>query len=705
MTTVFEHEQAYLKQTYQQLLHKQTQLQAQQTATQTKALAAKSNLGSDITLNFDTDIKTMETLADIESRNREIDTYNFDRDIAATTLAQLKLLLEQPYFAKVQLQFAPTEAPENFYIGTVGMTDENKAQMIIDWRSPIAETYYNQANGPTTYHVGQRVVATDLKLRRQFEIHGDHLLAYFDTTIALEDPLLQASLSKHQTDQMQSITATIQKEQNTIIRYPDVPVLLVNGIAGSGKTSVMMQRIAYLLYQKRTELTPDAIYLLTPNPLFQHYISTVLPDLGESNPINLTWVQFVDQLALPTEQFTPEPTTRQQLEQMATDLVDLDLQAADFQPVMVARNTLLSADALAKINTQFTHLPLGTKRMTAVQAAVNQALQRELNRLAQTETVQDELLALDQTEQKKYFHHLIDPETNRAKRQLALHYLRIKYTDTISAVANYSWLNLTHISVRLTGTGKVTRLQWLYLRIILTGYGNSKAKFVMIDEVQDYSEAQLMILNQFFKKAHFMLLGDENQAIEPGKATFKQIEVLFNTNNKKTTTCHLLTSYRSTPEITALFSRLAIGDAPVKANSVQTAGVMPSIEVVSAKDNYGHALKKHIAKLTTATGLTAIIAANTEQLAWLDQQLATTPHQVITQKSHLPSHGTILLTLALAKGLEFNSVIIPDQKQALYPDTPLARHRLYTAISRATHHVSILADQTLTPLLNLKGAF
>lgn len=126
--------------------------------------------------------------------------------------------------------------------------------------------YYNQADGKTSYEANGRTINVDLKLRRQFDITGNKLNACFDTTVAIQDELLLASLSRQRTSQMQAITTTIQKEQNVVIRHKDVPALLVNGIAGSGKTSVLLQRIAYLFYQKRESLDPRKCSSSRPIP-------------------------------------------------------------------------------------------------------------------------------------------------------------------------------------------------------------------------------------------------------------------------------------------------------------------------------------------------------------------------------------------------------------------------------------------------------
>ncbi|HAM14451.1 MAG TPA: DNA helicase, partial [Eggerthellaceae bacterium] len=240
MDPVFDEEQRHLSDTYAKLERIERELRAQLDADLAEALADKDDMFDDLVLNQDADIQ-LETLAELEAMNRIIEGYNISADINTEKLRRAQLLLRSPYFAKVRLQFPNAEAPKDIYIGAGGMTDEKRRHFIVDWRSPVAEVYYNQANGPTSYRANGRTIQVDLQLRRQFDLSRDKLHAYFDTTVAIEDPLLLASLSKRRTAQLTAITTTIQKEQNTVIRHDDVPALLVHGIAGSGKTSVLLQ--------------------------------------------------------------------------------------------------------------------------------------------------------------------------------------------------------------------------------------------------------------------------------------------------------------------------------------------------------------------------------------------------------------------------------------------------------------------------------
>ena len=296
---IFNKEQEHLTKVYGKLLDMKKKLEDQIAALDEKAVDDKNDIRDNIRFDYADIETTMETLAEIEVWNRYIDTYNVESSSLGKRLNTVNKLLESPYFAKIQLQFDPSEEPESYYIGRAAISENGYDQMVVDWRSPIAEVYYNQEMGNTHYTVEDRQIPVDLKLRRQFDLKKDKLLSYFDTQIAIEDPMLLQSLSKTRSDKMQAITSTIQKEQNTVIRYPDVPVLLVNGIAGSGKTSVLLQRIAYLFYQKRKTLRPDQVCLMTLNPVFRDYIDNVLPDLGESNPLTITWQEYLDMLNVP----------------------------------------------------------------------------------------------------------------------------------------------------------------------------------------------------------------------------------------------------------------------------------------------------------------------------------------------------------------------------------------------------------------------
>ena len=261
------------------------------------------------------------------------------------------------------------------------------------------------------------------------------------------------------------------------------------------------------------------------------------------------------------------------------------------------------------------------------------------------------------------------------------------------------WLDIEAIGKRLLETDRISANVWYYLKMSLTGECDRNARFCLIDEVQDYTAAQLMILQKYFVNAHFMLLGDEFQSIRPGTVTFAQIHDLFGQNKADVKEMQLTTSYRSSPEITQLFASLLPAERRIQVDSVQRPGLEPVIRVCESRSSYRAALQEAIDHADNHQGLTAILCSDARSLDRISALLSDRNLPVIRHGDALPESGIFLIELQYAKGLEFDKVILPDADETHYPDTGLSRHRLYTAISRATGEITILAEGTLTHLL------
>lgn len=697
---VFREEQLRLSDTYAKLQEIGRELVRKMERTRAAAAADKRSMSEELAPNFATYADAMETYADFAAMNRVIDGYNLAQDADAERLANVELLLKQPYFAKVALQFKPGQKPKELYIGTAGIADESYRRLVVDWRSPVAEVYYNQDTGPTSYVADGRTIDVDLKLRRQFDIDEDRLNAYFDTTVAIQDSLLLASLSKRRTAQMQAITATIQKEQNQVVRHEDVPVLLVSGIAGSGKTSVLLQRIAYLFYQMRGSLDAREVFLITPNPVFRDYIAGVLPDLGERNPESLTWNEFARGL-LPLDRGIGEANTDlSTLARIDAAVRDFEFDAFDFRDIRVRDVRLVSADSIRKLSDKLRRIPAGPHRVTLMREELHARLEARLAQMAGADETLDALSALSLDEQLRIFHEAIAPADEQEERALALRYLRDRYADAFAAVDNDDWLRIDRIGMRLLGTDGLSPLEWLYLKMALTGLGNPDAKYVMIDEVQDYTAAQLAVLARYFRRAHFLLLGDPNQAIAPGTATFDEVRAVFEAARGPVEECRLMTSYRSTPEITELFASLLGEDERTNISAVQRADEPPAIVSCPDEAAYAAALREAVAAAHDDEGLSAVIAPWKHEAKRLQKLLGDDAPPLADDTASLPAQGVVLITLKLAKGLEFDRVIVPDASERVFPaDDPLSRRRLYTTLSRATRSLVVLAHGELTPLL------
>lgn len=700
---VFQQEQQHLSNVHEALRRMGRDLAAKLAQTDSEAAQDKKDMADELALNFAGDDEALETAAELATINRVIEAYNISHDVNARKLRDIQALLKQPYFAKVVLQFKPGDSPKELYIGNAGVADENYRRLVVDWRSPVAETYYNQENGRTSYHANGRTITADLKLRRQFDIHEDVLKAYFDTTVAIQDALLLQSLSERRTDQMKAITATIQKEQNQVIRHEDVPVLLVGGIAGSGKTSVLLQRIAYLLYQRREDLDPSEVFLITPNPVFRHYIDNVLPELGERNPVTLTWGEFAGGLLPDGRGDAQAASPLEELQNIDKACASFSFDPDDFCDVTCAGTRLLSAAQIRQVRDKFRRFEAGPHLVTLMREELSERLENRLKSIAGNESTHDEILGLPLDEQLRLFMGPFDPQDEQEARQLAMRYVMDRYGDAVRMVENDEWLRLDRIGMRLLGTDGLSPVGWLYLKMTVTGLGNPNAKYVMVDEVQDYTAAQLMVLARYFRRAHFMLLGDPNQAIKPNTASFDEARLVFERMHGSVEECRLMTSYRSTPGITELFASLLPASERLRVSSVQRAEELPHLRVCATEDEHACALHDAVDAAQGTGGITAVIVPWKSQARRIQTLLGENAPALMGKNDSLPQDGVVLITLELAKGLEFDHVIIPDASKTLFPDEPLARRRLYTTISRATRRIDILARGELTPLLEGKA--
>ena len=696
---VFQQEQEHLTKLYAKLLEMRDAIGEDLESNHKGARQDLIDMSEEVRLDFGGADETIETLAAIETLNSVIDAYNQYHDFNVDKLRRVMLLLMQPYFAKVRLQMRPGRPARDVYIGAAGMTDEHSIPLVVDWRSPVAETYYNQQMGETSYEVDGKKRTVNLELRRQFDIVRDQLNMYFDTTVAIEDSLLLGALKKHHSEKLQAITATIQREQNTIVRHEDVPALLVNGIAGSGKTSVLLQRIAFLLYRERKTLNPDQVYLFTPNNVFERYIDTVLPSMGEANPQVFTWRDFVEDQGA-GQRDAGVHTDPAELRRIEEAVKSLAIEPEDLREIRVDDTVLLKPSQVEGAVRKFERFGVGARFCALVTDELHERLERRFTAMSKDEDLQEKVAGFDLDEQVHWFGETVSADDEAETVNLTRRYVEQRFAEAHDRIDDLSWLRFDRIGMRLLGAQALSATEWLYLRLCITGSGDKNARYVMIDEVQDYTVAQLMVLARHFSRAHFLLLGDEHQAIFEGTASFAQIAEVFTETHGSVEECRLLTSYRSSPEITAMFTSLLDSDEQLRLTSVHRSGVAPVVRELDGDDvdAYVAELRRIAEEAAGDEGLTAFVAESDSRVSWLAKQLGDAV-QVLGKDSDLPATGVVLLPLRVAKGLEFDHVVIPDAQAEVYPDTPLCRRRLYTAISRAMHRVTVLSQGPMTPLL------
>src|SRR5690606_31084242 len=259
-------------------------------------VSLRKSFWDDVTVNIDDPDDVIETHASIKQQAELLGERERSHGQFHKQYKNLQRLKSSPYFGRIDFVEEGEKKAEQIYIGLFSLMDEDGENFLIyDWRAPIARMYYDYAPGPAQYEPMDSIIKGEIELKRQYIIRNGRIKGMFDTTITIGDEILQAVLSGQADNHMKNIVATIQKEQNAIIRNNKKKYIVVQGAAGSGKTSAAMQRVAYLLYRYRETLKAENILLFSPNQMFNSYVSTVLPELGEDNMEQSTFYQYLQQ--------------------------------------------------------------------------------------------------------------------------------------------------------------------------------------------------------------------------------------------------------------------------------------------------------------------------------------------------------------------------------------------------------------------------
>ena len=703
-------EEAYLKNVYQKLIDKKNELRESMDTAKIEGNQSLKEMAGELRLNFDSYLDNLDTFSMIEMKNREIDQMNIKQKNAENQLAKIERLLKSPYFGKVVVDFLDNEPKESFYIGTANFTDDADENLVYDWRSPIAELFYNNMIGPSSYTVRQNKIDTVIKERRQFLLERDRLVKFFDTSVAIQDDVLLEVLGQDETNEMKAITATIQSEQNTIIRDVKSQNILVNGVAGSGKTSAIMQRIAYLLYLYRDTMTSDDLLILSPNHRFIDYISNVLPSLGERNPLNLTIIQLVSQLSAEeiegeeayfkriTGENVSEQTERLRSKKFIDNLKQSDPLFLDHPNFIrgLTKNgkTVLSKKTIEKIYEKVPAHPKLIDRLQATKKALMSEWKNHLLKQAKSPAVQNQVLSLTEDRQLELFGKLISDDSEQSIVAYARKLLQKKYRKITRQIEEMAWVAEHQLFERIYEKRYGSAYAWqptrtvdeaviiLAIRHLLVEKVNVPAfRYLLIDEVQDYTLAQLGLLIELFPKTHFTLVGDENQAIFNSSTTFADIMRCFDDYHLPIHRYDLRNSYRSSGAITELFKTYAVDQEKIDIVSIRPQGKEPEYRSFRSSEE----LLKILAEiLVSLKGEKAAVITQTEE--------ETQTLQESIKKNSYGLENCQIIPLSLAKGLEFDHVI-------LYPfendgDEQRRRRQMYTAISRGMKSIVVLERAT-----------
>lgn len=707
------------------------------------------NYGENTKVNTTEVDDQMETNASVQQQKQLVALAVENENILNSNKLKLENLQGSPYFGRIDIVEDGEE--DTLYIGTSTLQDDDGEFLIYDWRAPVSGIYYNGMLGKVHYQTPNGPTTVDLKKKRQFQIINNKIKNMFDTNETVGDEILQSVLSEYSDEYLKNIVATIQHEQNTIIRDTHSDVLLVQGVAGSGKTSAILQRVAYLLYHSRSTMNADNIVLFSPNKLFSNYISEVLPSLGERNMRQVTLNEFISlrltgvQVETLFERYEkdernlPEATIKIRLFKESGKFLDqlsqLEEEHPDhilyFEDVIFDGKPFFTKEEISEIYDHVNHAYHIPDRFLKTKNILIKRLQKRIHADRNEDWVQAEIDNLsDEDFQQIITDHNIEESTNQ-REIIAEEFLRDRYAPIYNALVNNYFFNPYKEYLFLLGQMKqelVSDSVWqtmieaidnnievhklnlsdsvavLFLRDLVTDSGiNHAIQHIFIDEVQDYTMAQLKYISQAFPNAKMTLLGDRAQDVLTSsyrkKDLVTEVNELF--NKKKVTTITLNQSYRSTAEITNFATKLLPNGSEIKAFSRQ--GEEPVIKVFD-DDDYYQGLKDTARELNKKYDTVAILTRNQAQAEQIythygDEALVT----LVDANFRSIPKGILVLPIYLAKGLEFDAVIAHDVSAKNYPDER-SIDVLYTICNRAMHNLTLCVDKEVSPLLSHESA-
>lgn len=607
----------------------------------------------------------------------------------------LKRAYHMPYFARIDFQEQGLPNKESFYIGLTSILDSKTLDILVcDWRAPVSSMYYDYDMGPACYEAPEGKICGKLLLKRQFKIkHGQIQLAV-DTGIRVTDDLLLETLSQNRSEKMQQIVYTIQKEQNRIIRDEQNRVLLIQGAAGSGKTSIALHRMAYLLYRKREKLRPEQCLVFSPNVLFIDYISDVLPELGEQNTRQTTFYDYalyklkkygcrLEDISEQMEALlsSKSHSTRHQVvkykmsvafeQALQQYVVLLNQKEWKFKDVMFAHRRVLKAEELASLfNEHFKRLPLNQRAGRVVERAVAMVAARykKVNEEKLREAI---TTALPEINAFKAYRDLF--KDLRIWSKLGT----VAYPEQLAAMSKYT---LDYLDKQVIPYEDLAPLLYLFIELE-GGCQNTNMKQVVIDEVQDYTEMQLKLLRRVFPYAAFTLLGDVHQAIHPAyDLQLSNIQHIFGAECQ---TVYLKKCYRSTQEITSLTRSML--KAPDMVEAIGRSGEPVVYHVLNEQIEIELITKEVRALQDKGYESIAIIVKTQAKCNRLFEKLK---HHLsltmLTGVSREFAGRLVLLPSYVSKGLEFDAVLVPDADCNSYHSEE-DRKLFYTVCTRALH--------------------
>ncbi|TDF96653.1 RNA polymerase recycling motor HelD [Paenibacillus piri] len=736
----------------------------------TEVVSIRKHFWDDVTINLSTHEDKIESYWSLRQQAELLSERERSYRHAAEALSKMKRLVRSPYFGRIDFQEDGDRREERIYLGIATFLDEEQGSYLVyDWRAPISSLYYDYGPGAAAYVTPAGDIHGTVTLKRQYVIRDGHIRLMFDTGVTIGDELLQQVLSQSSDAQMRSIVATIQREQNRIIRNDHSRMLIVQGAAGSGKTSAALQRAAYLLYKHRETLKADQMVLFSPNPMFNSYVSTVLPELGEENMEQTTFQQYLEkrlgrqfQLEDPFSQMEyvlsgPEAAGPGYAARM--EAVRYKASTAFLHAIQTYKQELEQAGMLFKPIRFRGRAVVSREKMMEKFYAYDSSVRLPNRIVLLRDWLLNEIDALEKTEWKQEWveeqAELLEPEDYmRSYKQLRkgmkgkddsfddfdrekelicrsivreeLKPLRSKIRKLFFVDARKLYMQLfsdEKLFERLAGSdavpaywaeicretlAKLERKElayedatpYLYLQELMLGFQtNTSVKHVMVDEIQDYSPFQLEFLKKLFPRAKMTALGDLNQAIYAHAPVLEDVGTIIELYGADQTELIRLTrSYRSTRQIVEFTRGMVPGGETIE--PFNRDGAKPTVTVMPDREGLPAAVASRIASLRAegCDSIAIICKTAAESAQVYDEFKEQFELSLITQYTPDFERGTMVIPAYLAKGVEFDAVIIYDAGKLRY-SRENERKLFYTACTRAMHRLHLYAAGDVSPFI------
>ncbi|KWX74002.1 RNA polymerase recycling motor HelD [Paenibacillus jilunlii] len=717
----------------------------------------RKDFWEEVTVNFSSPDDLGETSTSLRQQAQILNERERHHLQSSKALKKYRKLVVSPYFGRIDFKETADAEAERIYLGIGSLMEDNGSFLIYDWRAPISSLYYDGAPGPAAYETPGGLVSGTMELKRQFVIDNGTIEVMFDTGVTIGDELLQQVLSHSADDRMKSIVATIQKEQNAIIRNDRSRMLVVQGAAGSGKTSAALQRVAYLLYKYREVLQADQMLLFSPNPLFNSYVSTVLPELGEENMQQTTFQMYLEHrlgqefeledVFSQTESLLnapegPEAATRRAGITYKSSVAFLDVirryvnllehEGMLFKPLVFQGRAVVSKEEMQQKFYSFDPSIKLANRIDLMTGWLLKKIAAFSVEERESKWVEDQMELLDSSDYQRAYNMLrrkgggqndsfddFDMEKTVLARYIVSQRLKplrgwTKRGRFVDVKGLYGLLFADRELMERLGNGRELPDAWdsicrqtvaslsrnelayedatpfLYLKELSQGFRtNTQIRHVIVDEVQDYSPFQLEFMRRLFPRAKMTVLGDLNQAIYAQGEVLGDLGGLVSIYGKENTEVISLTrSYRSTYEIVE-FTRAMIpgGEKIVPFNR---RGESPLLTVVDNEEGLLGSIEQDVLNLhSMGYHYVAVICKTAEESARVHAELQSRlPVRLVTKDTPNFQKGTLVLPAYLAKGVEFDAVIIYDGSEAKY-GRESERKLFYTACTRAMHLLHI----------------